>query len=82
MIVTEKCKHVEKLYGKERAVFHGFYERAFKNRILIIVWFSASGHPPSSNEGDSSPPIMGRESGYGTAPSRQWRTPPGSAGKG
>ncbi|GMT10310.1 hypothetical protein PFISCL1PPCAC_1607 [Pristionchus fissidentatus] len=37
--------------------------------------------PLSSNEGDSSPP-MGRESGYGTAPSRQWRSPQGSEGKG
>ncbi|GMS79514.1 hypothetical protein PENTCL1PPCAC_1689 [Pristionchus entomophagus] len=42
----------------------------------------AAAGPPSSNEGDASPPMMGRESGYGTAPSRQWRTPPGSAGKG
>ncbi|KAF8385903.1 hypothetical protein PRIPAC_75045 [Pristionchus pacificus] len=53
-----------------------------RREYLGPTTLAASGHPPSSNEGDSSPPIMGRESGYGTAPSRQWRTPPGSAGKG
>ncbi|GMR58445.1 hypothetical protein PMAYCL1PPCAC_28640 [Pristionchus mayeri] len=53
-----------------------------RREYLGPTTLAAGAGPPSSNEGDSSPPLMGRESGYGTAPSRQWRTPPGSAGKG
>uniref|UniRef100_A0A1I7X342 Secreted protein n=1 Tax=Heterorhabditis bacteriophora TaxID=37862 RepID=A0A1I7X342_HETBA len=50
--------------------------------LLILRIPTDSPQPPRWDEGESRSrqSAEGRESGYGTTPSRQWRSPPGSGG--